>query len=162
MFSVSFVYEPFKVEVERPTFIETTDLDQLLKEKKDLEQESHRLDEQIKDLDMRARTFCERVIQEFQKNNQKKQQSVNQLRERIETMEKRLGLENAIHETNLENDKKQHDVNQLRELIGELDSQFEEIALSNDSAEYRTKKVNDCNDAPPSEPTQKRRLDVNA
>ena len=127
------------------TYTENTDLEQLMKEKTNLEIESHRLDEQQKELDTRARTLCESVIKETKKRNLSKQHAVNQLRERIGSMEARLGLENAIYETKVENDKKQQEVSHLRELIGALDSQFNEISLSDASAECKTDKVGDSN-----------------
>jgi hypothetical protein len=127
---------------------ENTKLKQLMKEKVNLEAESLRLDEEINKLDIRARTFCERVIKQIKKNNMEKQYVVSQLRENIEKMETRLELGSAIQETKEENDKTQQEINKLRELINAVDSQFEEIALSNASTDYTSEKT-DTHDGPP-------------
>jgi hypothetical protein len=124
----------------------TADLEQLMKEKVELETESTRLDEQEKKLEVRARTLCERVIREIRKSNLEKQRAVNQLRERIERMETRLGLENAIQETKAKNGKKQQEVSQLQELVGFLDSQFREIAPSNAVTDCYAEKAEDSHD----------------
>src|SRR5512136_174721 len=77
-------------ENEQQTLV-AADLEQLLREKADLEVELHRLDDQQRILDARAKFLCGRIIQEMRRQNREKEQAVCHLRERIAEMETRLG-----------------------------------------------------------------------
>ena len=72
-------------------FSEFADLEQLLKAKIDLEDESHRLDEIQEKLNLRTKMLCEKIIQETKKRNSEKQQAVKQLQTRISSLETQLG-----------------------------------------------------------------------
>jgi len=80
----------YRVEIERPTFFESIDLDQLLKEKAESEEEFRRLDVQIKALDLRARELCKEIIQETKKRNVGKRHEIERLREKIALMQPSL------------------------------------------------------------------------
>ena len=84
-------YRSYRVEIERPTFAESTDLDQLLKEKAGLEEEFRRSDVQIKSLDLRARELCKEIIQETKKRNIGKRHEIEHLREKIALVQTQLG-----------------------------------------------------------------------
>ncbi len=84
--------EAYKVEVERPTFSENADLDALLKEKADLEEEMHRTDEEIKELDSRVKALREKIIEETKKRNIEKRLEIERWRKKIEALENQLGL----------------------------------------------------------------------
>ena len=82
--------ESSKHEDESPTVDETTELDQLMKEAKSLEEESHRLTDEEKQFSLRAKMLCERAIQELKKKNGEKQQEVTRLKEEISNLETQL------------------------------------------------------------------------
>jgi len=69
---------------------ETTDLERLMNEKADLEEGSRRLDEEQKQLSLRVRILCEKLVQEMKKWNSEKQQAVNQMRAKIGSLEAQL------------------------------------------------------------------------
>ena len=69
---------------------ETIQLEQLISEKSGVEEESRHLDEEQRQLKLRAKMLCEKIIQELKKKNGQKQQSVNQLQSRIGALEAQL------------------------------------------------------------------------
>ena len=69
---------------------ETVQLEQLINEKTGVEEESRHLDEEQRQLKLRAKVLCEKIIQELKKKNSQKQQSVNQLQSRIGALEAQL------------------------------------------------------------------------
>ncbi len=69
---------------------ETVQLEQLINEKTGVEEESRHLDEEQRQLKLRAKMLCEKIIQELKKKNTQKQQSVNQLQSRIGALEAQL------------------------------------------------------------------------
>ncbi len=75
----------------RQLTLKILDLEKLLREKVELEVELHRLDDQQRVLDERAKFLCGRIIQEMRKQNREKKQAVCDLRERIAELETRLG-----------------------------------------------------------------------
>ena len=74
----------------RSTLSKTTEIEQLMKEKSGLEDESRRLDEEQKKLNLRVKALYEKVIQEMKKKNSEKQQTVSQLQARIGNLESQL------------------------------------------------------------------------
>jgi len=69
---------------------ETVQLEQLMNEKTGVEEESRHLDEEQRQLKLRAKMLCEKIIQELKKKNNQKQQSVSQLQSRIGALEAQL------------------------------------------------------------------------
>ncbi len=70
---------------------ETDDLAELLGEKADLEKESLRLDEEERELSLRARALSEKVMQEITRRNDEKRKKISQLQAKINKMELTLG-----------------------------------------------------------------------
>jgi len=68
----------------------STEIEQLMKEKSSLEDESRRLDEDQKKLNLRLKALYEKVIQEMKKKNSEKQQTVSQLQAKIGNLESQL------------------------------------------------------------------------
>ena len=66
------------------------ELEQLLHEKAALEEELHRLEGQQKELAMRARAVCEKIIQELKNKNSAKRAVINQLRTKVDELEAQL------------------------------------------------------------------------
>jgi hypothetical protein len=69
---------------------ETIQLEQLLNEKTGIEQESQELDEEQRQLKLRAKMLTEKIIQEIKKRNNVKQESVNKLQSKVNELEKQL------------------------------------------------------------------------
>jgi hypothetical protein len=69
---------------------ETIQLEQLLNEKQGVEEESHELDEEQKQLRLKAKVLAEKIIQELRKKNNAKQQTVNQLQSKVGELENQL------------------------------------------------------------------------
>ena len=69
---------------------DTSQLEQLQNEKSSVEQESHELDEEQRQLKLRAKTLTEKIIQELKKRNSIKQESVNKLQTKVNELEKQL------------------------------------------------------------------------
>ena len=69
---------------------ETIQLEQLISEKTGVEEESRHLDEEQRQLKLRAKMLYEKIIQELKKKNNQKQQSVSQLQSRIGALEAQL------------------------------------------------------------------------
>ncbi len=67
------------------------DLAQLLGEQADLKEESLRLDEEEKELSLRARALSEKVMQEITRRNDEKRKEISQLQAKINNMELMLG-----------------------------------------------------------------------
>ena len=65
-------------------------LEQLQSEKSSVEQEAHQLDEEQRQLKLRAKTLTEKIIQELKKRNNIKQESVNKLQTKVNELEKQL------------------------------------------------------------------------
>jgi len=63
------------------------ELEQLLHEKAALEEELHRLEGQQKELAMRARAVCEKIIQELKNKTSAKRAAINQLRTKVDELE---------------------------------------------------------------------------
>jgi predicted nuclease with TOPRIM domain len=66
------------------------ELEQLLHEKAALEEELHRLEGQQKELSMRARAVCEKIIQELKNKTTTKRAAINQLRTKVDELEAQL------------------------------------------------------------------------
>ena len=86
---------------------ETIQLEQLLNEKTGVEEESRDLDEEQKQLKLKAKVLAEKIIQELRKKNNAKQQTVNQLQSKVGELENQLNnlsvsgvLGNAADESN--------------------------------------------------------------
>ena len=86
---------------------ETIQLEQLLNEKTGVEEESRDLDEEQKQLKLKAKVLAEKIIQELRKKNNAKQQTVNQLQSKVGELENQLNnlsvsgvLGNAADERN--------------------------------------------------------------
>ena len=69
---------------------DTFQLEQLQSEKSSVEQEAHELDEEQRQLKLRAKTLTEKIIQELKKRNNIKQESVNKLQTKVNELEKQL------------------------------------------------------------------------
>ena len=67
-----------------------SEIEQLMKEKSDLEDESRRLDEEQKKLSLRVKMLCSKLTQELKKKNSEKQQTVGQLQAEIGNLEAQL------------------------------------------------------------------------
>ena len=77
---------------------ETTDLEQLMKEKTILEAESHQLDEEQEKLNLRIKTLCDKIIQQMKKGNNEKRKSVSQMQATISTLEAQLGALSGVRQ----------------------------------------------------------------
>ena len=66
------------------------ELEQLLHEKAALEEELHRLEGQQKELAMRARAVCEKIIHELKTKTSAKRAAINQLRTKVDELEAQL------------------------------------------------------------------------
>jgi hypothetical protein len=64
----------------------TCDIDQLIKEKKALEEESKRLDDEIGQLTLRAKSRLEEEIQDLRKKNNQKQQDLDRLKTKLSNL----------------------------------------------------------------------------
>ena len=69
---------------------DTFQLEQLQSEKSSVERESHKLDEEQRQLKLRAKALTEKIIQELKKRNNIKQESVNKLQTKVNELEKQL------------------------------------------------------------------------
>jgi len=97
MQSLSTQYDPWsncdkshKDENKRIAISKATDLEQLMKEKGSLEEESQSLDAAQEKLDQRAKKLTEKIIQELRKRNIEKKQAIDQLRARTRSLEAQL------------------------------------------------------------------------
>ena len=89
---------------------ETSQLEQLLSEKTGAEQESQELDEEQRQLKLRAKMLTEKIIQEIKKRNNAKQESVNKLQTKVNELEKQLNtlsISSSIGANDLPEDKEQ-------------------------------------------------------
>ena len=77
----------YKLEVEHPAFPENADLEALLKEKAGLEEELARSDNEMKQLELRAKALYEKLIEETKKRNVEKRLEIERWREKIEALE---------------------------------------------------------------------------
>jgi hypothetical protein len=69
---------------------ETIQLEQLLNEKAGVEEESHELDEEQKQLRLKAKVLAEKIIQELKKKNNAKQDQINKLQSKVGELENQL------------------------------------------------------------------------
>ena len=69
---------------------DTVQLEQLQSEKSSVEQKAHELEEEQRQLKLRARALTEKIIQELKKRNNIKQESVNKLQTKVNELEKQL------------------------------------------------------------------------
>lgn len=69
---------------------ETIQLEQLLNEKTGVEEESRELDEEQRQLRLKAKVIAEKIIQELRKKNNAKQQTVNLLQSKVSELENQL------------------------------------------------------------------------
>ena len=91
---------------------ETSQLEQLLSEKTGAEQESQELDEEQRQLKLRAKMLTEKIIQEIKKRNNAKQESVNKLQTKVNELEKQLNtlsISSSIGANDLPEDKEQEE-----------------------------------------------------
>jgi len=80
-----------KDENNRSVFNETLDLERVMKDKAILEEESRRLDEAQERLHLQARMLCGKImIQEMKKRNGEKRQALDQLQEKVSSLEAQL------------------------------------------------------------------------
>ena len=89
---------------------DTSQLEQLLSEKTGAEQESQELDEEQRQLKLRAKMLTEKIIQEIKKRNNAKQESVNKLQTKVNELEKQLNtlsISSSIGANDLPEDKEQ-------------------------------------------------------
>ncbi len=106
------------------------DFEKLTKEKAALEEMSACLDEKQRALDLQARILCTKLVAEIRKRNNKKLQTVSQLREKIKTLENQLSFVNKIPELKKENDAKRQETSKLREMVDSLETQLQELSAS--------------------------------
>ena len=69
---------------------EKTEFEQLLNQKADLEQEARELEEERKQVEIRAREVCEKIIQELKEKNSAKREAINQLQAKADALESQL------------------------------------------------------------------------
>jgi len=69
---------------------ENVQLEQLLDEKSSVENEGNQLDEEQRQLKLRAKVLTEKIIQELKKRNNAKQENVNKLRFDVNDLESQL------------------------------------------------------------------------
>ena len=69
---------------------EKTEFEQLLSQKADLEQEARELEEERKQVEIRAREVCEKIIQELKEKNSAKREAINQLQAKADELESQL------------------------------------------------------------------------
>jgi hypothetical protein len=92
---------------------ETIQLEQLLNEKTGVEQESQELDEEQRQLKLRAKMLTEKIIQEIKKRNNIKQESVTKLQIKVNELEKQLNtlsISGVIDTKDLPEDNEQEEV----------------------------------------------------
>jgi len=77
---------------------ENVQLEQLLDEKSSVENEGNQLDEEQRQLRLRAKVLTEKIIQELKKRNNAKQENVNKLRCDVNDLESQL---NALTVSNV-------------------------------------------------------------
>ncbi len=85
---------------------ESIQLEQLLNEKAGVEEESHELDEEQKQLRVKAKVLTEKIIQELKKKNNQKQDQVNKLQSKVGELENQLNnlsVTGALNNTANEN-----------------------------------------------------------
>jgi chromosome segregation ATPase len=89
---------------------EKTEFEQLLNQKADLEQEARKLEEERKQVEIRAREVCEKIIQELKEKNSAKREAINRLQAKADELESQLNsvsgciLESAEATANLSED----------------------------------------------------------
>jgi hypothetical protein len=69
---------------------EKTELEQLLNEKTDLEQEARELEEEKKQVELKAKALCQKIIQELKNENSGKREEINQLQSKANELEAQL------------------------------------------------------------------------
>jgi hypothetical protein len=69
---------------------EKTEFEQLLNEKADLEQEALELEEEKKQVELRAKALCQKIIQELKNENNGKREEINQLQSKADELEAQL------------------------------------------------------------------------
>ena len=136
----------------RPTPSETNDLELLLREKAVLEEESRRLDEERKRLDLLVRMHLEELARETKKRNSEKRQAMIHLREQIGRLETQLGLEKSVQE-------KQKANIDLRARIGMLETQLRELSVLDISTESLAEKIDSSPYSASSEASHEELLD---
>ena len=66
------------------------EIEELLNEKEALEAESRGLEGEQKQLELRVKTLCEKIIQELKKRNFPKREAINRLRSKVDELEAQL------------------------------------------------------------------------
>jgi predicted nuclease with TOPRIM domain len=66
------------------------EINELLNEKAALEAESRGLEGEQKQLELRVKTLCEKIIQELKKRNFPRREAINRLRSKVEELEAQL------------------------------------------------------------------------
>lgn len=98
---------------------ESIQLEQLLNEKSSVEDEGHELDEEQKQLKLRAKVLTEKIIQELKKKNNAKHNTVNDLQSTVSELENQLNslTISSIENTNepTENNEETNEINQTFE-----------------------------------------------
>src|SRR3990170_3208719 len=110
---------------------ETVQLEQLMNEKTGVEEESRHLDEEQRQLKLRAKILCEKKIQELKKKNNQKQQSVSQLQSRIGALEAQL---NTLSVSSVLGEKTNEDANDNGAEAEAADVLEEEMQETEDNA----------------------------
>lgn len=132
---------------------ETTQLEHLMNAKASMESEGRELEEQQKQLKLKAKTLTEKIIQELKKRNAAKQEVVKKLQSRVNDLESELNQLQApdvplVVNKDAESDK------EMEEAVESLEEQMEqaiddsvsvaevaeEIEVSRDSKDKRKRK----------------------
>jgi chromosome segregation ATPase len=106
------------------TMSEKTELEQLLNEKADLEQEALELEEEKKQVELRAKALCQKIIQELKNENNEKRGEINQLQSKADELESELNkasgciLEHAVVIPNINEDNQEDNGNPVESVDG--------------------------------------------
>lgn len=79
-------------------------LEQLLNEKNSVEDEAHGLDEEQKQLKLKAKALTEKIIEELKKKNAAKRSAVKELQNRVNDLENQLNALNVSKVIGTSND----------------------------------------------------------
>jgi hypothetical protein len=79
-------------------------LEQLLNEKNSVEDEAHGLDEEQKQLKLKAKALTEKIIEELKKKNAAKRSAVKELQNRVNDLENQLNALNVSNVIDTSND----------------------------------------------------------
>ncbi len=89
---------------------EAQQLDQMLSEIAGVEEESKELDEEQKQLKLKAKSIAEKIIQELRKRNRSKLENVNKLQSKINDLESQLKTLSALKDGNSDDEQEGSEV----------------------------------------------------